>query len=205
MRQRAAASGSLVAQLHAGADAELREHLVQVPLDGARAEEEPRADLLVRLPVRGEPRDLLLLRRELAARLVTPFAHLLAGREQLAAGALGERLGAEADEHLVGGAELLARVHPPVLTPQPLAVDQVRAAELRPERRAAEPVIASRYRASAASPSLTSARERATIPSPQSVPLALGARRVARAPRRRGPSSRYGRRPRPARPAPSGR
>src|SRR5436190_18735570 len=88
--------GQLVAQLHAGADAELREHLVQVPLDRARAEEELRADLLICLPVRGEPRDLLLLRRELAACLVTPFADLFAGREQLAAAALGERVGAEA-------------------------------------------------------------------------------------------------------------
>src|SRR3989440_6852835 len=90
--------GQLVAQLHAGADAELREHLVQVPLDRARAEEELRADLLICLPVRGEPRDLLLLRGELAACLVTPFAHLLAGREQLAARALGECVGAEANE-----------------------------------------------------------------------------------------------------------
>src|SRR5438132_13778941 len=76
--------GQLAAQLHAGADAELREHLVQVPLDRARAEEELRADLLICLPVRGEPRDLLLLRGELAACLVTPFADLFAGREQLA-------------------------------------------------------------------------------------------------------------------------
>jgi hypothetical protein len=51
---------------------------VQVPLDRARAEEELRADLLIRLPVSGEPRDLLLLRGELAACLITPFAHLLA-------------------------------------------------------------------------------------------------------------------------------
>src|SRR2546421_2135366 len=73
--------GQLVAQLHAGADAELREYLVQVPLDRARAEEELPADVLICLPVRGQPRDLLLLRGELAACLVTPFAHLLAGRE----------------------------------------------------------------------------------------------------------------------------
>jgi hypothetical protein len=112
---------------------------VGVPLDRTRAEEELRADRLICLPVRGEPRDLLLLRGELAACLVTPFAHLLARREQLAAGTLGECVRAEADEHLVGGAELCARVHPAVLTPQPLAVEQVRGAELRPERRAAEP------------------------------------------------------------------
>src|SRR5689334_2723568 len=70
--------GQLVAQLHAGGDGELREHLVQVPLDRARAEEELRADLLIRLPRRGEPRDLLFLCSELAACLVTALAHLLA-------------------------------------------------------------------------------------------------------------------------------
>src|SRR6266446_6618392 len=131
--------GQLVAQLHAGGDAELREYLVQVPFDRARAEEELRADLLICLRVRGEPRDLLLLRGEQAACLVAAFAHFLAGGEQLAAGALGECLGAEADEQLIRGAELFARVHPSVLTPQPFAVDQVRAGELRPERGAAEP------------------------------------------------------------------
>src|SRR2546421_12863477 len=78
--------GQLVAQLHAGGDAELREYLVQVPFDRARAEEELRADLLICLRVRGEPRDLLLLRGELAACLVAASAHFLAGGEQLAAG-----------------------------------------------------------------------------------------------------------------------
>src|SRR5882724_2943233 len=104
--------GQLVAQLHAGADAELREYLVQVPLDRARAEEELRADLLICLRVRGEPRDLLLLRSELAACLVAPFAHFLAGGEQLAAGTFGECVGAETVEQLIGGAELGACVHP---------------------------------------------------------------------------------------------
>src|SRR6266853_1285463 len=138
-RASACGVGQLVSQLHAGGDAELREYLVQVPLDRARAEEEMPADVLIGLPARGEPRDLLLLRGELAACLVTPFAHLLARRKQLAAGALGECVGAEADEQLIRGAELHARVHPSVLTPQPFAVDQVRAGELRPERRAAQP------------------------------------------------------------------
>src|SRR4029077_7026453 len=102
-------------------------------------EEELRADLLIRLPGRGEPRDLLFLCSELAACLVTALAHLLAGREQLAARALGKRVGAEAAEHLISGAELFPCVRPAVLTPQPLPVDQVGAGKLRPERRAAEP------------------------------------------------------------------
>ena len=46
-------------------------------------------------PSRGEPGDLLLLRRELVARLGAALAHLLARRQQLAAGALGERLHAD--------------------------------------------------------------------------------------------------------------
>src|SRR5258707_11020997 len=91
---RAYGVGQLVSQLHAGGDAELREYLVQVPLDRARAQEELRADVLIGPPARGEPRDLLLLRRELAACLVIPFAHLLAGGEQFATGAFGECVGA---------------------------------------------------------------------------------------------------------------
>src|SRR6476659_1593787 len=129
--------GQLVAQAHAGGDAELREHLVQVPLDRARAQEELRADLRICMPIRGEPRDLLLLRGQLSACLVAPFAPLLARREQLAAGALGECDGTEAGEGLIRDAKLLARVYPSVLAPQPLAVDQVGAGELRPERRTA--------------------------------------------------------------------
>src|SRR5258707_12393523 len=90
--------------MHSGADAELREHLVQVPLDSSRAEEELRADVLIGLPARGEPRDLILLRGELATCLVTPFAYLLAGGEQLAAGGVFERRAAAAAEKLHTGA-----------------------------------------------------------------------------------------------------
>ena len=115
-------------------------------------------------PSRGQPGDLRLLGGEVVARLGGAPAHRLAGRGQLAAGALGERLRADAAEHLVRAAELLARVDAPVLAAQPLAVEQVRAREVderccvRPSRS-----IASRYSASAASPSLSSARERACI------------------------------------------
>src|SRR5258707_13887068 len=106
--------GQLVAQLHAGGDAELREYLVQVPFDRARAEEELRADLLICLRVRSEPRDLLLLRGELAACLVARFAHVLGGCEQLAAGARRECIGAETAEETVGSAEDLPRAPPTV-------------------------------------------------------------------------------------------
>src|ERR1700758_4954074 len=98
-----------------------------MPFDRAWAEEELRADLTILLSVRGEPSDLRLLRGEPAACLVAPFAYVLAGRDQLPSGALGECVCAEAAEHLIRAAEFDARVDPAVLTPQPLAVDQVRA------------------------------------------------------------------------------
>src|SRR5580698_10668094 len=79
-------------ELPARGDTELGEHVAQVPLDRARADEQLRADLRVRQAVAGQPGDLLLLRRELVARVGASLAHLLARGEQLAAGALGERL-----------------------------------------------------------------------------------------------------------------
>ena len=50
-------------QFAPGPDPELGEHVAQVPLDGARAEEQAGADLGVREPVAGELGDLALLRR----------------------------------------------------------------------------------------------------------------------------------------------
>ena len=64
----------------------LREDLVQVVLDGARADEQLGADLRVREPVAGEPGDLRLLGGELVARLDGALAHGLAGGQQLARG-----------------------------------------------------------------------------------------------------------------------
>src|SRR5687768_7638949 len=56
-------------ELVAGADVELREDFVEVVLDGARADEHPRADLRIREPVAREPRDLGLLGSEVLSRL----------------------------------------------------------------------------------------------------------------------------------------
>src|SRR5215208_2395828 len=84
-----------IVQAHARADRELDEHLLQVPLDGTGAEEQPGADLRIGETVAREARDLLLLRSELVARLDGAPAHLLARRSKLAAGALGERLHAD--------------------------------------------------------------------------------------------------------------
>src|SRR5215475_9510267 len=79
-------------ELPARGDTELREHVAQVPLDRARADEELRADLRIRQAVAGEPGDLLLLRRELLVRAGDALARLLARSQQLAVGSLGERL-----------------------------------------------------------------------------------------------------------------
>src|SRR5215212_3468089 len=99
-----------VVQAHARADLELGEHLPQVPLDGAGAEEQPGADLRIGKTVAREAGDLLLPRRELVARLDSALAHPPACRHELSAGALGERLHAGRLEHLVGGAQLRARI-----------------------------------------------------------------------------------------------
>src|SRR5439155_2130092 len=45
-------------------------------------------------------------------------------------GAVSERLSTHRDEHFVGRAQLLARVYPPALASQPLAVEQMGAREL---------------------------------------------------------------------------
>src|SRR6266508_1659267 len=93
-------------QALAGGDAELGEHLVQVPFDGARADVQPGTDFRVRKALTGEPGDLLLLRGELTTCLDGPLAHLLARGEQLPAGPLGEGLHPDRDEHTVGPAQL---------------------------------------------------------------------------------------------------
>ena len=62
-------SAQHVAKRSAVADVELAEHLAQVVLDGARADEQLRADLRVGVPVARQPRDLELLRRQLVPRV----------------------------------------------------------------------------------------------------------------------------------------
>ena len=61
-RQLGFRAGQRADELPARADPELREDLPQMPFDGARAQEQPRADLRVREPVAREPCDLPLLR-----------------------------------------------------------------------------------------------------------------------------------------------
>jgi hypothetical protein len=101
-----------------------------MPFDGARAEEESGADLGVGEAIAGEPGDLPLLTGELVARVRRALAHLLARRQKLAAGTLGEGLHADRLEHLVCGTQLLAGIHPAALAAQPFAVEQMGASEL---------------------------------------------------------------------------
>src|SRR3954453_16768106 len=109
-----------------------------MPFDGARAEEEPGADLGVGQAVAGQAGDLPLLTGELVARVRRDLAHLLARRQELAARALRERLQADCVEHLVCGAHLLERIHAAVLAAQPFAVEQMTPSELVTQRRAAQ-------------------------------------------------------------------
>src|SRR5450755_2515588 len=128
---RCADVGQRRTELLAGADPELSEHLAQVPLHRARTEEQLGPDLRVRLPAGSQARDLHLLRGQLVERLDRALTHCLAGGQQLAAGALGERLHAHVREHRVSGSQLLAGVDATVLAPQPFAIQEVRAGQRR--------------------------------------------------------------------------
>jgi len=93
----------VVVELAARFDPELRVHLAQVPLDGARADEQPGADLRVRKPVPGETRHLPLLPVSSSRVTDGALAHFVAGDEQFDPGALDERFHAHIHEHRVGG------------------------------------------------------------------------------------------------------
>jgi hypothetical protein len=109
---------------------------VQVVLDGARADEQPCADLRIREAVRGEPGDLGLLGGQPVA---GALARRRAGRVQLALGPRGERMNAHPGEHGMGGAQVVARIGAAPLAPQPLAVEEVGTCELDAQSRASEP------------------------------------------------------------------
>jgi hypothetical protein len=80
---------------------------------------------------------VLLLRSELAVGVDLAFTDLLASGQQFAARALGEGVGADYGEQVVGGVQLVAGVEPPVLATEPLAVQQVGPGTLGPQRCAA--------------------------------------------------------------------
>ena len=78
-------------------------------------------------PSRAQARDLRLLRREWVAHVVRALPGRFARREQLAARALGESLGAHGVERGVRCLQLPAHVDGPILAAQPFAVGQLRA------------------------------------------------------------------------------
>jgi hypothetical protein len=112
---------------------------VQVVFRGPRADEELGADLEVGVALCRQPGNLRLLRSEDTAGLHAAHPHGLARGLQLPAGPFGECCGPEPAEHVVGGSQMLACVHPPLPATEPLAVDQVRPAQLHPHTRSAEP------------------------------------------------------------------
>jgi hypothetical protein len=134
------AVGQCPAKLSARGDIELDEHLAQVPLDGARAEEELGCDLHIRISVPSQQRDLPLLSGQVIAGLDRPLAHRLASRQELATHALGERFASHIAEHLVGDTELLASIHPAALPAQPFAVQKVGSGEMHHHAGAREPL-----------------------------------------------------------------
>src|SRR5580704_4359348 len=122
-------------ELAAGADAELGKDAPEVVLGGAGADEQPGADLGVGQPVPRQPGDLGLLGgqhrlgcRGAGGRCGT-LAGGLAGCQQLAAGPIGECRHAHLLQHLVGGAQLLPRVHAAALPAQPFPVQQAGAGQ----------------------------------------------------------------------------
>ena len=151
--------------------------MAQVPLHRAPAEEKPRADLGVREAIAGQFGDLPLLRRQLVARVDGPLADGLARRQQLAASAFGERLHADRGEVVESDAEL-GRAR----RPGGSFVEATLHKGGECGRARLEPWFGSDGRwprgtePSARSSSLSRARERASIPSAQSVPVALAFR-----------------------------
>src|SRR5918995_1260758 len=129
-----------VVKLTARTDAELAEDVAQVPLNGAGADEQLRADLGIRAPIARQAGDLRLLRGELVARLHRALTDRLARGQQLAARALGERCSAHRGEHLVRHAQLLARIDPTLFAAQPFAVDEPHASEVDHATAAREPL-----------------------------------------------------------------
>jgi hypothetical protein len=86
-----------------------------VPLHGAAADEQLRADLRVGSSLAGQLGDLLLLRGQIGAGIFAALAHLLAGRLELSPRAFGEGLGAHGRERVERGSQLVAGIDPPVL------------------------------------------------------------------------------------------
>jgi hypothetical protein len=138
--RRVTLSWQSVVKPFARGDAEFDEDLPEVPFDGASADEQFRSDLRVGLSGAGQFRDVLFLRGQVVVAVDVPLADLLAGGGEFSACALGERVGADHDELLVGGAQLVACIDASVPATEPLSVEQMGAGEIGPQRCAAEPL-----------------------------------------------------------------
>ena len=126
----AGVAGQCPVELGARADAELGEHLLQVVLDSAATDEQPRADLGVRQALTGQPRNLRLLGSQLCTGLDRTLAGGFARGLQLTLGPLGKRLHAHRVEHVVGSAQLHARVAAAPFAAQPLPVKKMGSGKL---------------------------------------------------------------------------
>ena len=105
-------------ELAAGADAELGEHLAQVILNGAGADEQAGADLRVGQAFPGQSRDLGLLSSQRLADLAwtragclnSALTGSLSRGQQFTLGPFGELRHAHRVQHVVGCAHLLTRL-----------------------------------------------------------------------------------------------
>src|SRR5262249_32901948 len=113
---------------------------MEVVLDGARAEEEPRTDLGIRQSVACQARDFGFLRGELVTRLGVATTSSLTGCEKLAPDTLGKGLGAHCREHFLSRAKRSARLRSAPLAAQPFAVNKMRPGEVRLDSRASQPL-----------------------------------------------------------------
>src|SRR6266571_704682 len=121
---RASVAGQHLLQLIPRGDSELVERLVEVVLDRLGANEEPAPDVLIRVPIARHGGDLVLLPRKQVIGLDYTPPRTLAGREKLAAGALGKHPRAHAGKQLMRSSQVFARVEPPPLTAEPFAIQQ---------------------------------------------------------------------------------
>ena len=124
----------LVPQLSPGRHADLPEDVAEMPFDGARAEEEPAADLSIREPLLHELRDLQLLTRELRSKALdvpAPFADpVVADSSRRARSA--NALETHGLERVVRDLQLIAGVALSPSATQPFAIEQMGPSVARP-------------------------------------------------------------------------
>src|SRR5690242_16595668 len=118
----------------ARAEAELAEHVAQVEVDGARADEQLCGGVPVGQALPNERGHLPLLRGELRRGGDVAAAGRLPGGAQLVRGAGGPPRGPEVLKHLERGAQVRAGIDPAAGAAQVLAVAEVDAGPVEPAR-----------------------------------------------------------------------